>query len=149
MGLIKGVLHKEGKVMVDETTETVVPLNTLLSQARQARDLSLDKVASQLNLSITQLEKLEENSLNPTQLSTFKRGYVRNYARLLDIEPEVIDRYFLNCDYGYSELHSVDVYGCPTHKPLLGRLIIKWLLILGLIGLVVVLMVSAFPNLLD
>jgi len=134
--------------MAEDVSESTIPLNTVLLAAREAQGLRLEQIASQLNLALSQLEKLESDALDPAKLSTFERGYVRNYANFLQIEPSVIERYFLGCDYGYSDLHSVKEYGCTTHKPLLGRGIIKWFLIVALLGLLVLLVLPNFPNLL-
>jgi len=135
--------------MAEDVSENSISLNRLLLSTREAKGLPLEQIASQLNLAPAQLEKLEGDTLDPRKLSTFERGYVRNYARFLDIDPAVIDRYFLGCDYGYSELHSVKKYGCTTQKPLLGRGIVKWLLGLALLGLLALLVLPSFPSLLS
>ncbi len=135
--------------MASETSEKRVPLNTVLLEAREAQGISLESVAGQLKLSVVQLKKLEKEGLNPETLTTFERGYVRNYATFLGLDLECIERYFSGYDYGYSALHSVKVYGETEHKPLLGRFIIKWLLVFVLIGLVGALIWSAFPSLLN
>ncbi len=134
--------------MAEDVSENTIPLNTLLLAAREAQGLQLEQVASQLNLALVQLEKLESDALDPEKLSTFERGYVRNYANFLQIDPSVIERYFLDCDYGYSDLHSVKAYGGTTNKPLLGGGIIKWFLVLVLLALLVLLVLPNFPNLL-
>lgn len=126
-------------MMEENTLEESTSLNALLSSTREAQGLSLEQVSKRLNLSLEQLEKLEKDGLEPESLSTFERGYVRNYARLLGIEEGLIENYFANCHHRYSALHSVKKYSCSTHKPLLGRSIIKWLVAFALIGLVVVL----------
>lgn len=56
----------------------------LLRQAREARQLSLQQVALQLNLKPELLAKLEEDQFEGT-LETFSRGYVRAYGRLLKL----------------------------------------------------------------
>ena len=137
--------------MAEDVSEDVVPLNRLLRSSREAQGLSLEHVASCLNLSSAQLERLESSGVEPEHLSTFERGYVRNYANFLQIDSAVIDRYFVDCDYGYSDLHSVKKYGCTTHKPLLGRGIVKWLLMFALFSLLVLLLlpnVTELPDLL-
>ena len=133
--------------MAEDVSEDVVPLGMLLRTTREAQGLSLEHVASRLNLSSVQLEKLESSALEAKNLSTFERGYARNYAHFLQIEPTLIERYFVDCDYGYSELHSVKKYGCTTHKPLLWRGIVKWLLVFALFGLLVFLVLPNFPEL--
>ncbi|MCF6298679.1 MAG: helix-turn-helix domain-containing protein [Thiomicrorhabdus sp.] len=135
--------------MAEDVSENTIPLNRLLLTSREAQSLSLEQIASQLNLAPAQLEKLENDTLDPEKLTTFERGYVRNYANFLQIDPAVIDRYFLGFDYGYSDLHAVKKYGCTTQKPLLGRSIVKWLLGLALLGVLVLLVLPNFPSLLS
>ncbi len=134
--------------MEENTLEESTSLNALLSSTREAQGLSLEQVSKRLNLSLEQLENLEKDGLEPEDLSTFERGYVRNYARLLGIEEALIDDYFASCHHRYSALHSVKKYSCSTHRPLLGRSIIKWLVAFVLVGLVVVLIGSEFSHLL-
>lgn len=133
--------------MAEDISENTISLSTLLLTTREEQGLYLEQVASQLNLSPAQLEKLEGDALDPENLTTFERGYVRNYAHLLKIEPAVIEGYFVNCNYGYSELHSVKKYGCTTHKPLLGRGIVQWLLVIVLLVLLALLVLPNFPGL--
>ncbi|MCF6345754.1 MAG: helix-turn-helix domain-containing protein [Thiomicrorhabdus sp.] len=132
--------------MENKTLEESTSLNALLSSTREAQGLSLEQASRRLNLSLEQLEKLEKNGLEPEKLSTFERGYVRNYARLLGLEEALIDHYFVDCHHKYSTLHSVKEYGCSTQKPLLGRSIIKWLFVLALVGLVLLLTVPVFSD---
>lgn len=68
------------------TTDNSAPVSAgqLLSAAREARGLSLQQVALQLNLKPEQVAKLEQDKLEGT-LETFARGYVRAYGRLLKL----------------------------------------------------------------
>ena len=55
-----------------------------LIQAREARGLTIQQVALQLNLKPDVVQKLEQDQLEGT-LDTFVRGYIRAYARLLKL----------------------------------------------------------------
>jgi cytoskeleton protein RodZ len=57
-----------------------------LRKARMAKGLSLQEVASQLNLSISILTNLEAGALERLPGHTFARGYVRAYAKLLGLD---------------------------------------------------------------
>lgn len=60
-----------------------------LKSAREALNLSLQEVASRLNLSTRFISALEEEDLKQCGLPlTYLRGYLRSYSRLLNI-PEV------------------------------------------------------------
>lgn len=55
-----------------------------LIQGREARGLTIQQVALQLNLKVEVVQKLEQDQLEGT-LDTFVRGYIRAYARLLKL----------------------------------------------------------------
>lgn len=58
----------------------------LLAEARVARNLTLAEVAQQLKLSATQIEALEADAYDRLPGPVFVRGFVRNYARLLELD---------------------------------------------------------------
>src|SRR5271169_457758 len=57
-----------------------------LQAARQAAGLSLEQVAAQLKLAPRQVRALEEEDFAQLPGRTFARGFVRNYARLLNLD---------------------------------------------------------------
>jgi cytoskeleton protein RodZ len=59
-----------------------------LKSAREALGLSLSEVAHQLKLAPRQVEALEAGRFEALPGATFVRGMLRNYARLLKLEPE-------------------------------------------------------------
>lgn len=59
-----------------------------LRNAREAQGLSVSEVAHQLKLAPRQVEALEAGSFETLPGGTFVRGMLRNYARLLKLEPE-------------------------------------------------------------
>ncbi|TMH37037.1 MAG: helix-turn-helix domain-containing protein [Betaproteobacteria bacterium] len=59
-----------------------------LKAAREAAGLSLDQVAQQLKLAPRQVKALEDESFDQLPGRTFSRGFVRNYARLLNLEAD-------------------------------------------------------------
>src|SRR5436305_10340370 len=59
-----------------------------LASARQSRGLALAEVAQQLKFAQRHLEALEEERFDALPGGTFVRGMVRNYARLLHLDPE-------------------------------------------------------------
>jgi cytoskeleton protein RodZ len=62
----------------------------LLRRAREAAGLSLDAVAQQLKLAPRQVEALEGGDYSRLPGRTFVRGFMRNYARLLQLDPEAV-----------------------------------------------------------
>lgn len=58
-----------------------------LKQAREARGLAIDDVAQQLKFAPRQIESLELERFDRLPGPTIARGMVRNYARLLKLDP--------------------------------------------------------------
>jgi cytoskeleton protein RodZ len=59
-----------------------------LKQAREAQGLGIDDVAQQLKFAPRQIESLEHERFDRLPGPTIARGMVRNYARLLRLDPE-------------------------------------------------------------
>jgi cytoskeleton protein RodZ len=66
--------------------------NLRLSQAREAQNLTTADVARRLKLSVWQIEALESGQYDQLPGPTFVRGFIRNYARLLDLDPDELAR---------------------------------------------------------
>lgn len=72
-------------------------LGTLLREARESQGLTLADAQEETRISRSFLEALEEGHYDalPTQVHT--RGYLRNYARFLKLDPDpILERYELN-----------------------------------------------------
>jgi cytoskeleton protein RodZ len=59
-----------------------------LREAREAQGLAVDDVAQQLKFAPRQIESLENERFDRLPGPTIARGMVRNYARLLKLDPE-------------------------------------------------------------
>jgi len=62
----------------------------VLAAARTEKNLSVAEVAQQLKLSTGQVEALEADAYDRLPGPVFVRGFVRNYARLLDLDGEAL-----------------------------------------------------------
>ena len=60
----------------------------LLMAERRAQSLSLGDIARQLKLSVRQVEALERDDHDAFAGMVFVRGFLRNYAKLLQLDPE-------------------------------------------------------------
>jgi cytoskeleton protein RodZ len=80
---------------VSEGGQTSAPaIGPSLKEAREARGLSVEDVASHLRLSTRQIHALENDEFSALPESTITRGFIRNYARLLEINSEpLLDTY--------------------------------------------------------
>ena len=65
----------------------LIGVGAQLKQAREARGLAIDDVAQQLKFAPRQIESLEHERFDRLPGPTIARGMVRNYARLLKLDP--------------------------------------------------------------
>ena len=63
---------------------------TVLRAARLAQNLGIADVARQLKLSVGQVEALESGDFQRLPGPVFVRGFIRNYARLLRVDTELL-----------------------------------------------------------
>ncbi|KXB32112.1 hypothetical protein AT959_03375 [Dechloromonas denitrificans] len=74
--------------LVDQTVSEAVPnVGAQLRAAREERGIQLPEVAATLKLGAKQVEALENGDWQALPGHTFIRGFVRNYARLVQIDP--------------------------------------------------------------
>lgn len=62
----------------------------LLAETRATRNLSVAEVAQQLKLSASQVDALEADAYERLPGPVFVRGFVRNYARLLELDADAL-----------------------------------------------------------
>ncbi|MXR35601.1 helix-turn-helix domain-containing protein [Craterilacuibacter sinensis] len=70
----------------DKRIGDTVSVGMQLKRAREAQQLSLGDVAERLKLSVRQLEAIERDDYAFLPGPTFVRGFVRNYARFLNLD---------------------------------------------------------------
>ncbi len=83
--------------------ETNIPsVGQVLKSAREAQQLDIDDVCSYLRLSRRQVIALENNDFSVLPEPTITRGFIRNYARMLDLDSEPL----LDVYRGFSSQHQ-------------------------------------------
>ena len=65
---------------------TAQSTGSLLRAARLDRGMSIEEVSRQLRLSVRQITALEEDDYDKLSSTTFLRGFVRNYTKLLQMD---------------------------------------------------------------
>lgn len=65
----------------------VISAGVILSNERVKRGISIQDVVDQTKLSKRQIEAIEADDYDKLPGPTFARGFVRNYARFLDLDP--------------------------------------------------------------
>ncbi len=69
-------------------------LGQILRQARENKGLSLEEVNEETRISVRYLEALETGEYSTLPTATHTRGFLRNYARFLDLDPTpLVERY--------------------------------------------------------
>ncbi|MDV6317895.1 RodZ domain-containing protein [Chromohalobacter sp. HP20-39] len=120
-------------------TEGHEPPGTRLKRERERQGLSLDEVAEQLNLRPAVVTGLEEDRFDQVPIATYRRGYLRAYAKLLGIDDKLVAQ-------DYDALHGRDdldrKVAPPAYRSQPPSRIGAWLfklvtliIIVGLIGL--------------
>ncbi len=66
----------------------IEPLGEVLLAARNAKNLTQKDVSDNLRLSIKQIDALETNAFDLLPEAMITRGFIRNYARFLDVDAE-------------------------------------------------------------
>lgn len=89
------VPREEIPVSVQEPDNTRVEIDTMkpgarLHYAREQKNLSIQHVADRLYLDNSVIKALEADNYESLPSSIFVRGYLRNYAKVLEIPPDAI-----------------------------------------------------------
>lgn len=88
-------------------------LGATLSAAREQRHLSIEDVSNHLRLSPRQIMALENDDFSVLPEPMITRGFIRNYARLLEINPEpLIEAYRVYAPNVYAHslaMHSANI----------------------------------------
>lgn len=108
-----------------------------LRQARELKGWSIAEVAAQLNLTQQRLTQLEAGAFDKLPGTTFARGYIRAYAKLLDMDQNRLvlefDQ-FTGTDASGSSVHALGRIEEPVRYSQSILRLISFLLLLALIG---------------
>lgn len=139
------VINSPPSSMQEHVEENPIDFKTMkpgarLCHAREQKSLSIQHVANRLYLDVNILQSLENDDYENLPSTIFVRGYLRNYAKLLELPPESI-------------LEAYDTMGKPQLPPLTPQITIpktqkssndSWVrattvaIILGMIGVIMV-----------
>lgn len=70
-----------------DSASIVQSVGHILRKARIAKGMSIDDVSRQLRISVQQVEAIEKEDFEKLPGRTFLRGFVRNYANLVQLDP--------------------------------------------------------------
>lgn len=112
---------------------------TELARARQARDMTLEAVAESTGIPLAVLAALEADDWGQLDAPVYVRGYLRKYARLLDLNQEaLIEAYESSAAPADPEIHSYVSEHLPVQRnvrwllPVTGLVVIAVLVLMGL-----------------
>lgn len=88
-----------------------------LAAARESKGLTQSDIAAQLRLHLRQIRAIEEEDIAALPEGPFVRGYVRNYAKLVDLPAEPLLS-LLNDRLGPSEPLQTEVRGAKAVSPI-------------------------------
>ncbi|RBP49290.1 RodZ domain-containing protein [Arenicella xantha] len=69
---------------------------SLLAAERKRQNKTVEEVAAQLNLSVTQIRTIELDQSEGLPEPTYVRGYIRSYAKLLELDSEEVLAHYLH-----------------------------------------------------
>ena len=81
----KNEQHEQSESVDSETTQPKETLGVILKQAREAKGLSAEAIAERLHLRPAIVYDIEDDRFSEIGSSTYVRGYIKNYARIVDL----------------------------------------------------------------
>lgn len=68
----------------------------MLAAARKQQNKTVEEIATELNLSVTQIKTIELDQTDGLPEPTYVRGYIRSYAKLLGLDSDEVLKNYLN-----------------------------------------------------
>jgi len=81
---------------VAQQLDMALTVGQLLKNARKEAGLSVEDVADHLRLTSDRIREIESDKLDAKHLTVFERGYIRTYARFVEVSADEIEAYFLS-----------------------------------------------------
>jgi len=89
-------MEDRNKQLDEPQRELKTGSGSLLANARKQQNRTVEEIADELNLSVTQIKTIELDQSEGLPEPTYVRGYIRSYANLLGLDPKVILENYLN-----------------------------------------------------
>ncbi|WP_139684139.1 RodZ domain-containing protein [Vibrio tasmaniensis] len=80
----------EIQVQPKETVAPAIEAGTLLKNKRESLGLTQKQISDRLKLRVTLIQQIEENQFESDQVATFMRGYIRSYAKYVNLDEKVV-----------------------------------------------------------
>ena len=80
----------ETQTQPKETVAPAIEAGTLLKNKRESLGLTQKQISDRLKLRVTLIQQIEENQFESDQVATFMRGYIRSYAKYVNLDEKVV-----------------------------------------------------------
>jgi len=133
-------MSKESKIQELSDDIEVVGPGQMLAQARCKMGLSQQDVADRLNFRTTLVKGIEEENFDPSVPATFNRGYLRNYAKLVNLSADEVLSAYEMLNIAQQQCAELQSFSKGTEKQAESNLImwISYLILAVLIGSTIV-----------
>lgn len=128
--------HRAAPLEPPTEAASILPtLGELLIAARERWNLSAADVARQLRLGLRQIEGLESNRFEVLPGNTFVRGFIRNYAKVVQQEPAVFLEAYERCR---PQVQQREIVAAAEHIEFTHKPTPKWVWYLGGVAVLLV-----------
>ncbi|MEZ9764086.1 cytoskeleton protein RodZ [Vibrio splendidus] len=83
-------MNTEHETQTKETAAPAIEAGTLLKNKRESLGLTQKQISDRLKLRITLIQQIEENQFESDQVATFMRGYIRSYAKYVNLDEKAV-----------------------------------------------------------
>ncbi|MEZ8620514.1 cytoskeleton protein RodZ [Vibrio splendidus] len=83
-------MNTEQETQTQETVAPAIEAGTLLKNKRESLGLTQKQISDRLKLRVTLILQIEENQFESDQVATFMRGYIRSYAKYVNLDEKVV-----------------------------------------------------------
>ena len=83
-------MNTEHDTQAQEPIAPALEAGTLLKNQREALGLTQKQISDRLKLRISLIQQIEENQFESNQVATFMRGYIRSYAKYVNLDEKVV-----------------------------------------------------------
>lgn len=116
-----------------ETDQVVAALGSVLQSAREMKNLSIQEVAQRLKIPTQKITEMENDDLELKKQTVYERGYLRNYARMLDVDiGDFLSQEMSSKRFKYSQGEIKGAIDLPVYRHLrpkrrIAPLLFRWL----------------------
>ncbi|KDN28356.1 transcriptional regulator [Vibrio fortis] len=83
-------MNTEQDTQTPQAAAPVLEAGTILKNRRESLGLTQQQVSSRLKLRVSLIQQIEDNQFDSDQVAIFMRGYVRSYAKYVNLDEKVV-----------------------------------------------------------